>query len=298
MAYSFDIITDSTSDLSLELREKYDIDYCLMEFSDEERDYKASLDWSDISYKEFYDSMRQGKRYKTVQVPVKTFDEKFRSHLENGRDVLYIACSSGLSGSVNTAKVMSNELVSAFPGRKIICIDSLISGMGQGSMAIMASKMREEGRTLDETAAWIEENKLFFNQYGTTESLEYLKAAGRVTASSAFFGNLFSVKPILISDLEGHNLAVKKVKGRKSSLDELAVMTAKYITNPLEQTIYIGHADDEESAKAVAGKIRELIPGVSTELYVIGPIVGASVGPGTIIVFYTGKNKKEQLNGN
>ena len=295
---SFDIITDSTSDLSLALREKYSIDYCLMEFSEGEKNYRASLDWTDISYKDFYGSMRQGKRYKTVQVPVKTFDEKFREHLEQGKDVLYIACSSGLSGSVNTAKVMSEELKSSYPDRKIICIDSLISGMGQGSMAIKAAKMRDEGKSIEETASWIEENKLFFNQYGTVESLDYLKAAGRVTASSAFFGNLFAVKPILISDLEGHNLAVKKVKGRKSSLEELAVMTAKYIVDPADQTIYIGHADDEEAANTVAGKMKELIPGANTELYVIGPIVGASVGPGTIIVFYNGKNKKEQLNGN
>lgn len=295
---SFAVITDSTSDLSNELREKYSIDYCQMEFSLGEKNFRASLDWEDISPKEFYDSMRSGKRYKTVQVTVKTFDEKFREHLSKGEDILYIACSSGLSGSVKTAQVISQGLRSDFPDRKIVCIDSLISGLGQGSMAIKAAQMRDEGKSLDETAAWIEDNKLFFNQYGTVENLDYLKAAGRVTASSAFFGNLFSVKPILISDLEGHNLAVKKVKGRKSSLYELAAMTAQYITDPLSQTIYIGHADDEEAANVVAEKIKELIPGASTSLYVIGPIVGASVGPGTIIVFYSGRHKKEQLNGN
>lgn len=295
---SFAVITDSTSDLSNEIREKYSIDYCQMEFSLGEKNFRASLDWEDISPKEFYDSMRSGKRYKTVQVTVKTFDEKFREHLSKGEDILYIACSSGLSGSVKTAQVISQELRSDFPDRKIVCIDSLISGLGQGSMAIKAAQMRDEGKSLDETAAWIEDNKLFFNQYGTVENLDYLKAAGRVTASSAFFGNLFSVKPILISDLEGHNLAVKKVKGRKSSLYELAAMTAQYITDPLSQTIYIGHADDEEAANVVSDKIKELIPGASTSLYVIGPIVGASVGPGTIIVFYSGRHKKEQLNGN
>ena len=295
---SFAIITDSTSDLSKEIREKYSIDYCKMEFSLEDKNFRASLDWDEISSKEFYDSMRSGKRYKTVQVPVKTFDEKFREYLSKGEDILYIACSSGLSGSVKTAQVIGEELRSDFPERKIISIDSLISGLGQGAMAIKAAQMREEGKTIEETAYWIEAHKLFYNQYGTVESLDYLKAAGRVTASSAFFGNLFSVKPILISDLEGHNLAVKKVKGRRSSLYELAAMTAQYITDPLSQTVYIGHADDEESANVVAEKIKELIPGVSTSLYVIGPIVGASVGPGTIIVFYYGKHKKEQLNGN
>ena len=295
---SFAIITDSTSDLSRAVRVLYNIDYCKMEFSLEDKTFKASLDWDEISASDFYNSMRSGKRYKTVQVPVRTFDEKFREHLSKGEDILYIACSSGLSGSVKSATVVAGELKSDFPDRKIICVDSLISGLGQGSMAIRAAEMREEGKIVEETAAWIEENKLYYNQYGTVESLDYLKAAGRVTASSAFFGNLFAVKPILISDLEGHNLAVKKVKGRKSSLDELAKMTAQYITDPHSQTIYIGHADDEASAKAVADKLYELIPGVKTSLYVIGPIVGASVGPGTIIVFYRGKHKKEQLNGN
>jgi DegV family protein with EDD domain len=161
---SFAVITDSTSDLSNEIREKYSIDYCQMEFSLGEKNFRASLDWEDISPKEFYDSMRSGKRYKTVQVTVKTFDEKFREHLSKGEDILYIACSSGLSGSVKTALVISQELRSDFPDRKIVCIDSLISGLGQGSMAIKAAQMRDEGKSLDETAAWIEDNKLFFNQ--------------------------------------------------------------------------------------------------------------------------------------
>jgi DegV family protein with EDD domain len=162
---SFAVITDSTSDLSNEIREKYSIDYCQMEFSLGEKNFRASLDWEDISPKEFYDSMRSGKRYKTVQVTYKTFDEKFREHLSKGEDILYIACSSGLSGSVKTAQqVISQELRSDFPDRKIVCIDSLISGLGQGSMAIKAAQMRDEGKSLDETAAWIEDNKLFFNQ--------------------------------------------------------------------------------------------------------------------------------------
>ena len=289
------ILTDSTADMNRELREKYNIDYFRMGFSSGDEEYVASLDWEDISYKDFYDSMRNGKGYLTSQVTVKHFLEKFSEYLKEGYDVLYIGCSSALSGSVAAAKLLLKELKNEYKDNKVICIDSLLSGMGQGMMAIKAAELRDEGKTVEEIAEFIEEMKMRCNQVGTVSTLEYLKKSGRVTASSAFFGNLFAVKPILISDDKGQNLAVKKVKGRMSSLEETVNQIEKFIKDPLNQTVYISHADAKEDADKVCEMLKERIPGIKTEQAIIGPIVGISVGPGTIIAYYQGVDKKEHM---
>ena len=289
------ILTDSTADMNRELREKYNIDYFRMGFSSGDEEYVASLDWEDISYKDFYDSMRNGKSYLTSQVTVKHFLEKFSEYLKEGYDVLYIGCSSALSGSVAAAKLLLKELKNEYKDNKVICIDSLLSGMGQGMMAIKAAELRDEGKTVEEIAEFIEEMKMRCNQVGTVSTLEYLKKSGRVTASSAFFGNLFAVKPILISDDKGQNLAVKKVKGRMSSLEETVNQIEKFIKDPLNQTVYISHADAKEDADKVCEMLKERIPGIKTEQAIIGPIVGISVGPGTIIAYYQGVDKKEHM---
>lgn len=291
----FDVITDSTADLPLALRQQYDIDYFPMQFSTSEKEYIASLDWEQIGSHDFYESMRNGVKYKTVQVPVTTFTERLKKSLSAGKDVIYIACSSALSGSVKTAYIVRDELKSEFPDRKVICIDSLISGMSQGMLAIECAKLRDQDKTVDECEEYIEDKKFFYNQCSTTETLSYLKEAGRVTASSAFFGNLFAVKPIIISDTKGQNLAYKKVKGRKSSFTEIAEHVSKYIVSPEKQTIWIGHADCPEDADELETVIKSKLPEATIEKYVIGPIVGVSVGPGTLIVNYRGKSKNEQL---
>lgn len=292
---SFHVLTDSTSDLPIELRQQYGINYFPMEFSTGDKNYIASLDWTQIGSHDFYESMRNGVKYKTAQVSIKTFTEILREHLSMGKDVIYIACSSALSSSVKTAYVVRDELRAEFPDRKVIIIDSLISGMAQGLLAIECAKMRDQDKSIDEVETWIEDHKLFYNQCSTTESLSYLKEAGRVTASSAFFGNLFAVKPIIISDTKGQNLAIRKVKGRKSSFTEIADQISKFIVQPEKQTIWVGHADSPSDADTLAETIKSKIPEATVKTYVIGPIVGVSVGPGTLICNYRGKHKNEQL---
>lgn len=294
----FAILADSTADLSRELREKYNIDYVLMGFSDGSREYKASLDWEEITSEDFYTAMKNGTRFTTVQVPMTEFDRKFREYLEKGMDILYIGCSSALSGSVTSSYVMRDKLMAEYPGRSIYCVDSLHSGMGQGTMTIRAAKMREEGMSIGEIYAWLDLNRHKFNLCATTAELSYLKKSGRIKASSAFFGDIFAVKPIIISDAEGQNVGIRKVKGRKTSLKEIAEYTAAHIENPSEQTICIGHAECESEALIVKDYLKEALGDVQIELNVIGPIVGASVGPGTIIVYYYGVLKSSHIEKN
>ena len=261
----FKIFIDSTGDLPKDLRDKYDIDYCPMIVTVDEKEVVASLDYDQgYSLKQFYDVMREGRRIFTSQVPDSVFLEKFTAALKEGQDILYIGCSSKLSASVLAGEKVAMKLRAEYPDRKIVVFDSRISCYGQANF-----------------------NK--FNQYATVESLSYLKRAGRVSATSAFFGNIFGVKPILISDYIGQNLAIEKVKGTKQSLIFVASKIVEAGGDLTGKTIYIGHADALQQAEFVKDEILKLAPGTNIYIGPIGPIVGASTGPGTIGVYVFGK---------
>ncbi len=284
----FVIFGDSTCDLTKEIREKFDIDYVAMGFSVDDTEYEASLDWEFHSAKTHYNLMRGGKRVFTSQVHRNTYYDKFKAVLESGRDVLYISCSSALSASINTAILVSKELNAEFKNNKVYCVDSLISSLGQGYLLMEASRKREAGLSAEETAKFIEDIRLSINQCGTVESLEYLKRAGRIKASKAFFGNLFGVKPLIISDIKGQNYAYKKVKGTANA----RVAIAEHLVDAADgiyDTLLISHADCEEEAILLRDEILKLAPFKEVILGYIGPIVGASVGPGTVIGFTFGK---------
>lgn len=283
------IISDSTCDLSNDIRAKYDIDYVYMNYIIGEKEFPAMLDWQYHSAKDFYDLMRKGTRVTTTQVPREVFYDKFASYLKEGMDVIYVSCSSALSGSYNLATLIAKELAEEFHDNKVYCIDSLISSFGQGGLAIMASQMRADGKTAQEAATFLTENRLKMNQAGTVENLEYLRRAGRVKASKAFFGNLFGVKPIIISDTVGQNYAFKKAKGALNAKIAIAEYLAEAVEKPEDQILYISHADNEESALQLEKIILERIPFAGSHIGYIAPIVGSCVGPGTIIAFCYGK---------
>lgn len=286
----FKIFIDSTGDLPKDLRDEYDIDYCPMIVTVDEKEIVASLDYDQgYTLKQFYDVMREGRRIFTSQVPDQVFVEKFTAALEAGEDILYIACSSKLSASVLAGEKVAQKLREEYPNRKIVVFDSKIACYGQGEMAIFASKFRKEGKSLDEVVAWLNANLFKFNQFATVDSLTYLKRAGRVSASSAFFGNIFGVKPILISDCLGQNLAVEKVKGTKASLLYCAKAIVEAGEDLAGKTVYIGHADALQAAEFVRDEILKLAPGTAIYIGPIGPIVGASTGPGTIGCYVFGK---------
>ena len=286
---SFVILVDSTADMSPEMLEKYDIDYCPMNYTMNDQEFPALLDWSIHSPKEFYDFMRNGVVIKTTQVPVTVFEEKFHKYVSTGHDVLYISCSSALSGSYNASLPIAKDVMDLNPGRTIRCVDSLISSLGQADLAIVAANMRDEGVSVDDVADYLESVRLTRHQYATVENLEYLKRCGRVSATSAFFGNFFGIHPLIISDKIGQNYAIRKIKGAKNVLPELAAEIKKNAVNPQDHTLYISHADNEEQALALRDLVLADTPFKNSVISVIGPIVGASVGPGTISAYIIGE---------
>jgi len=284
------ILTDSGSDLDKSLREKYDIDYVCMHFSCEGKDYDADLDWENISAKEFYDAMREGKRFITAQVNVEQYKTAFEKYAQEGKDVLYVATSSGISAGIQASRVAREEVLKKYPDMKIVCIDALRACFALGLLAIRASELRAEGKTIEENAQWIEENKMTVNMIGSVDSLTYLKRAGRVSATSAFFGGLLNIKPIIIADAKGHNFALSKVKGRKVSLERIADMIKEAWEDVPYQRLMICHADCIEEAEELKQMIFvRLGKEVEAHIGYVGSAVGSAVGPGMIGAFCFGK---------
>lgn len=284
----FVIFGDSTCDLDLATRQEFGVDYIPMSYIVDEQEYSASLDWESHSSKEFYDLMRGGKRVFTAQIATNICREKFLSAIEAGKDVVYVTCSSALSSSYQTACMIARELEEAHPGARIYCVDALISILGQGLLVLEAARQHQAGKSAAETAAYIESIRLNVNMVGYPGSLEYLRRAGRVKASSAFFGNLFGVKPILISDRQGNNYALKKVKGIAAARATVAQMLSEAMTEESD-TLYISHADCPEEAENLKNAILSCCTFKKVHVGIVGPIVGASVGPGTVAAFMLGK---------
>lgn len=283
----FIVLTDSTCDLPKDLRQQYGIEYVAMQYVIDGTEYAASLDWENHGAKEYYDLMRNGTRVFTTQVPKNVYYDAFRKAVESGKEVVYISCSSALSASINAARVVAEEVKAELPEAGIYCVDSLISSLGQGYLAIEASRKRAEGMSAAETAAYIDSIKLFVNQNGTVDSLEYLRRAGRVKASKAFFGNLFGVKPLLISDRKGQNYAYKKAKGMVNARIAIAEHMVE-VANGNYEELFISHADNLQEVELLKEEILKRAPFKTVTVSTIGPIVGASVGPGTIIAFCRG----------
>lgn len=284
------IITDTSCDLEGSFRERYDIKLVPMHYIVDGKDYEADLDWKQFSAKEFYDLMRNGKRITTAQVNVETFKKTFREYLEQGYDILSISASSALSASVHSGRAAREELLKEFPDAKIICVDALRACYAQGLLVIHAAELREEGKTIDEVAGWLEENKLTVHMVGSVDKLTYLRQAGRVSAASAFFGCILNIKPIIIADALGRNFAAEKLKGRMTSLKRIAEHVKEGWLDVPHQRVFISHADCLEDAETLKQLIYEQL-GKEVDVHIgyVGPCIGATVGPGMIGAYFFGK---------
>ena len=285
----FKIFTDSCSDLGTVVRKKFDIEYVHMGLVVDGEEKRADLDWVDYSPEEFYGWLKAGKKVKTTQVSVTEFLDCFRPAMKEGYDILYLGCSSALSGSVNTCEVLVKpQLLEEFPDRKVIAIDTLLASGVEGMLTVRAAELRAEGKSLEEVAAWCEENKKYFNQFATVDTLTYLKEAGRIKGAKAFFGNLMGVKPIFISDAHGNNAVIKKAKGTKNSLEELIQGVKDTIDVEKYNTVYIGQGMAMERAEYIKKRLEDEL-NIKAYIIWIGPIVGTTCGPGIVATFCFGK---------
>lgn len=283
------IIADSCADMTKEMLETYDIDYAKMSSFCNGVESPAITTWSADEVHAFYEGMRKGNRITTAQVSVEEFTRVFTKYINEGYDIVYIGCSLKQSSSVSTGSVVANKLMEENEGVKIECVDSRNSSLGIAMLAIEASKMVKEGKTVEEIVEGVVALRKKVNQFVTVHSLTTLKRAGRVKGPAAFFGNLLGVKPILISDADGEQTAYKKVKGRQNSFNEIVSMLKEKMNGNEDQTVYVAHSDcSQEEVDMLVNMVKEKINCKDVVVGYIGPIIGGSVGPDTVGIWAYG----------
>lgn len=282
------ICTDSSCDFSAEaIKERglYSSSLCFhFDGSKEEFTNEA------MPIKEFYDKMRDGGVAKTSAVNSETFLTQFESIFKEGKDILYIGFSSGLSTTFNSARIAAEELRGSYPDRKIITVDTLAASAGIALLIDLVIEKKNSGATIEEAAKFAEEIKLNICHWFTVDDLVYLKRGGRVSSTTAFVGNMLGIKPILHVDNDGHLINVGKVRGRKLSIATLAQKFGEKRDDAFGK-VYISHGDCLADAEELANIIKNKY-GVETELITyVGSVIGAHSGPGTLALFFVGKER-------
>lgn len=285
------IITDSTSDLTPELVEYLGIDVFPMDFNMDEITYHHYPDAHDLNERIFYQSLRDGKTSKTVQIGMGMFIEYFEKYLKENKDVLYISFSSALSGTYNSACSAVKELEKVYKDNKVIVVDSKCASMGMGLLVYNAVEKKKEGLTIDELAEWVTKTRDNLCHWFTVNDLFYLKRGGRVSQAAAVFGTMLNIKPVLHVDKEGRLIPVEKIRGRRQSLDSLVSHMEKTALNAKDQVIFISHGDCLEDAEYVKKQIQKSLSPKKIYMNYIGPIVGSHSGPGTVALFFIGSEK-------
>ena len=283
------IFTDSACDIKPEVLKEWGVYYRQLSLHYEGDNTVYSNDEVDTG--DFYNKMRAGAVAKTSAVNTEDFKAAFEELLREGKDILYFGLSSGLSTTFNSARLASLELKEAFPDRKIVLVDTLAASAGEGLIVYLAAKKKAEGATIEEVAAYIEGLKMNISIWFTVDDLVYLKRGGRVSAAAAFFGNMLGIKPVLHMDEAGHLVPVLKIRGRRNAVDALAKKYEELATDTKNSTIFISHAECEADARRLETTFAEKF-GAKVELITdIGPVIGAHAGPGTLALFFVGKER-------
>lgn len=281
---SYVIFTDSGCDIKPALLKEWGVRFesLTFRFNDEDKNYTEA----DMPIAEFYQQMRSGRVAKTAAVNMTQFYNSFEEELKAGNDILYIGFSSGLSSTYNSGVLAAKELAPLYPERKILTVDSLAASAGQGLIVCLAKEKRDAGATLEECAAYVEALVPKLAHWFTVDDLVYLKRGGRVSAVSAFFGNLLGIKPVLHVDNEGHLTPVDKVRGRRTALLALADAYGKYRDENGEGKIFISCADCYAEAEFLKNTIKEKYNGDVELITDVGAVIGSHSGPGTMALFF------------
>lgn len=284
------ITTDNNSDLPEEYMEEHGIGCMYLSYAMDGKNYKHG---SFLPVHEFYDAMRNGSMPTTSQVNPQDARAVFEPYLKEGKDILHIAFSSGLSGTYNSSRIAAEELIEEYPDRKIIVVDSLAASLGQGLLVYLAAEKKEQGEDLEAVAKWAEENKLHMVHLFTVDDLNHLYRGGRVSKTTAVVGSLLNIKPVLHVDNEGKLIAIGKVRGRKKALQELVKLMDEKIGSYHDKchTIFISHGDCESDAQYLAEKVKEKYQINTIIMNQVCATIGAHSGPGTMALFFVGDER-------
>ena len=285
------LMTDSCCDLTPELQQELDLHILPMLLQIGEESYRNWPDGREIGFHEFYERVRNGETSSTSAVSVGDFEHAMAHYLEQGKDVLYLCFSSGLSSTFQNANIAVEDLKEQYPDRTVLVVDSLCASMGEGLFVYLCAKQKAAGKSMEEVRDFAEETKLHLAHWFTVDDLNHLKRGGRISATTALVGTMLSIKPVMHVDNEGHLIPMAKVRGRKASLTALVDHMEETAIDPKNQTVFISHGDCEDDARFVAEEITRRLGTTDIRLNYIGPVIGSHSGPGTVALFFLGKER-------
>ncbi|ERI91120.1 EDD domain protein, DegV family [Clostridiales bacterium oral taxon 876 str. F0540] len=276
--------------------EKRNIQYVCFHYVLDGKEYPDDLGQS-MTFEEFYRRVAAGSMPTTSQVNVGQFIEFFEPFLKEGKDILHISFSSGLSGEYNSAGIAREELLSRYPDRKIIIIDSLGASSGYGLLMDMAADKRDNGANIEELQAWIEENKLNIHHWFFSTDLTHYKRGGRISATSAAVGTLLNMCPLLNMSYDGKLTPRRKIRGKKQVIAQIVNMMEMHAKDGIDYSgkCFISNSACYEDARKVADLIEEKFPYLSAPVMInsVGTVVGSHTGPGTVALFFVGDKRED-----
>lgn len=285
---NFAIITDGFSNLPGQLLDSLDIRVLPCTYYVEGEPVTYNGDIENFDSRTYYDSIREGKVITTALINSQSFMEHFRPCIEEGMDVLYVGMSSGVSGTYQAAVIAARELMEEFPQCRIRTVDSLGAGLGVGLLACRGADLRAEGKTLDETADILDQERLRLCEFFTVGSLEYLKRSGRVSAATAAIGSVLNIKPLLYGDYEGHIVSCAKPRGRRKAIEAIIDKYRKMAVDPQNSRVFISHGDCPEEARYLAEQVCAIAEPRELIICPHEPATGSHVGPGMLALFFLG----------
>lgn len=284
------ITTDNNSDLPEDYYKEHGIGCTFLSYSMDGKVYTRD---TFLPVHEFYDRMRNGSLPTTAQVNPQDVCRMMEPYLKDGKDILHIAFSSGLSGTYNNCCTAAEELRERYPERRITVVDSLAASLGQGLLVHLAWQKKEAGMDMEQTAAWVKENRNHIVHVFTVDDLNHLYRGGRVSKTTAVVGGMLNIKPVLHVDDEGKLTSIGKVRGRRKAVLELVRLMDEKIGSYKDScdTVFVSHGDCLQDAELVIEKVKEKYPVKTVIINPVGATIGAHSGPGTLALFFVGDRK-------
>ena len=284
----------STADLSKEHFTNRNIHYICFHYFLDGKPYADDLGQS-MPFDKFYEAMANGADTKTSQINMEEFVEYFEPFLQEGKDIIHLTLSSGISGVYNSAMLAKEELAEKYPDRKIYIIDSLAASSGYGLLMDKLADLRDEGMDIDTLAKWAEDNRLKLNHWFFSTDLTSYKRGGRISATSAMVGTLLGICPLLNMDNEGHLIPRKKIRTKKKVIEELVNMMKEHVEDGPDYKgyCYISNSACEEDAEKVRDLVEAYRPNLKGKVLInsIGTVIGSHTGPGTVALFFLGDER-------
>ncbi len=286
---SFSVFADGCANLPHSLTEGITILPCGYLINGESKVYDGDIESFDAHA--YYEGLKKGDKVQTSLLNTQLFLTHFTPLAQKGEDIIYIAMSSGISGTYNAAKVAADELMEEYPDSFIHIVDSHGCGYGNGILALKAARLSKEGVSCREAAKILDEAVPHACQYFTVDDLNFLKNTGRVSGVTAQIGTILNIKPILFGDSTGHIISCNKVRGRKNAIAAVAQKYAEKRMDTEEKRVFISHGDCIEDAQKLAELVKEINPAAEVVITQHEPFSGAHVGPGMLGLFFWGKER-------